>query len=287
MTMPVLVFALVFTGVLGLVIGSFLNVVAYREPAGIPLTRESRCPECDCRVRPWQNVPVLSWLALRGRCAHCNSAISPRYPIVELFTGAAFAGVAWAILAGTGDPMSRFARPMGEGGLDVWLPPALALVAFLYLAAISIVLTLIDIDVHRLPNTIVLPSYVVAIVLLGASSLLAGDVDALIRAGGGMVAMYLFYAILRFIRPAGMGAGDVKFAGVLGLYLGWTGWTSLIVGGFAAFVLGGVFGVALMLSRRANRRTAIPFGPWMIVGAWVGIFVGPAVGTWYLGLLHA
>ncbi|WP_354003080.1 prepilin peptidase [Microbacterium elymi] len=162
----------------------------------------------------------------------------------------------------------------------------LVLVAFLYLAAISIALTLIDLDVHRLPNSIVLPSYIVAIVLLGAASLFTADWDALIRAGVGMVVMYLFYALLRFIRPGGMGGGDVKLAGVLGLYLGWLGWASLIVGAFAAFLLGGIFGIALLVSRRASRRTAIPFGPWMLAGAWVGIFAGPALGAWYLGLLH-
>jgi leader peptidase (prepilin peptidase)/N-methyltransferase len=137
-----------------------------------------------------------------------------------------------------------------------------------------------------LPNGIVLPSYIVALVLLGAASLIASDLAALIRAGVGMAVLYLFYGALRLIRPGGMGGGDVKLAGVLGIYLGWLGWASLVVGAFAAFLLGGLFGVALLLSRRASRRTAIPFGPWMLAGAWVGILAGPALGAWYLGMLH-
>jgi leader peptidase (prepilin peptidase)/N-methyltransferase len=279
MTVPALAFVLVFAGLLGLVIGSFLNVVVYRVPADIPLTRESRCPGCDAQIRPWQNVPVFSWVALRGRCARCGEPISPRYPLVELATGVAFVGIGGWILGATGASST-----VGPG--NAWLPTMLALLAFLYLAAISIALTLIDLDTRRLPNGIVLPSYVVALVLLGAASLIASDLAALIRAVVGMAVLYLFYGALRLIRPGGMGGGDVKLAGVLGIYLGWLGWASLVVGAFAAFLLGGVFGIALILRRRASRRTAIPFGPWMLAGAWVGVLAGPALGAWYLGMLH-
>jgi leader peptidase (prepilin peptidase)/N-methyltransferase len=279
MTTPVLIFVLVFAGLLGVVIGSFLNVVAYRVPAEIPLTRESRCPTCDYAVRPWQNVPIVSWLMLRGRCAHCHAPISVRYPLIELATAAAFVVVTWWVVS------TRFAGSSAEagsaGGVAFWL----VLAAFLYLAAISIVLTVIDLDVHRLPNSIVLTAYPVAILLLGGASVLAAGWSQLIRAAIGLAALYLFYALLRLIRPAGMGGGDVKLAGVLGLYLGWLGWPALIVGAFAAFLLGGVFGIILLVTRRAGRRTAIPFGPWMLAGAWVGIFIGSAIGDWYLRLL--
>ncbi|GAA3775588.1 A24 family peptidase [Microbacterium kribbense] len=274
-TPALLAFILVFAGLFGLVVGSFLNVVVYRVPAGIPLTRDSQCPNCDAPVRAWQNVPVLSWLVLRGRCARCAAPISARYPLVELATGIAFVAIAGMVL-GAGGVLADAGDPA------VWL----VLVAFLYLAAISIALTLIDLDVRRLPNSIVLPSYLVAIVLIGAAGVIAGDWAGLLRAGIGMAALYLFYALLRFIRPAGMGGGDVKLAGLLGIYLGWLGWPVLVVGAFAAFVLGGVFGIVLMLTRRAGRRTAIPFGPWMLAGAWVGILAGSALGDWYLGLLH-
>ena len=100
-----------------------------------------------------------------------------------------------------------------------------------------------------------------------------------------MAALYVFYFLLRVIRPGGMGGGDVKLAGVIGLALGWLGWAPLIVGAFAAFVLGGVYGILLILLRRAGRRSAIPFGPWMILGAWTGVFAGESLARWYVGLI--
>lgn len=262
---------LIFAALAGLVIGSFLNVVIYRVPAGIPLTRPSRCPNCDAPIRWWQNVPVVSWLALRGRCASCRAPISARYPAVELVTGVAFLVVVWWFVAAAPSVGSTWAR-------------ALVIVAFLYLAAITIALALIDIDTHRLPNAIVLPSYIVLAVLFTAASLLGAGWDSLLRAGMGMAALYLFYFLLRLIRPAGMGGGDVKLAGVIGLALGWLGWAPLIVGAFAAFLLGGIYGIALILLRRAGRKSGIPFGPWMILGAWTGVFAGEALARWYIGL---
>jgi len=272
MTSGSLIIALVLAAVLGLVIGSFLNVVVYRVPVGIPLVRESRCPRCDARVRPQHNVPIVSWLVLRGRCAGCDEPISVRYPLVELATAVLFAAVTgWAL-----------AQPQAPSAAT-WL----VLAAFLYLAAISIALALIDLDTHRLPDGIVLPAYLVAGALLTAAAVVSSEWDSLLRAGIGMVALYAFYATLRLIRPGGMGGGDVKLSGVLGMYLGWLGWPSLIVGAFGAFLLGGAFGVALLLGRRANRSTAIPFGPWMLVGAWAGILAGPPLSAWYLGIVHA
>lgn len=264
----------VVAGVFGLAIGSFLNVVIYRVPAGIPLTRESRCPHCEHGIRPWQNVPVFSWLALRGRCANCHEPISVRYPLVEAFTALAFAGITAAFLA---------TMPQATSGTQAWAN-ALVIVAFLYLAAVTIALALIDLDTHRLPNVIVLPSYAVGGVLLTLAAAFSGDWGALLRAAIAMVALYGFYFLLRLIRPGGMGGGDVKLAGLLGLYLGWISWSAVVVGAFAAFLFGGIVGIAMILARRAGRKTAIPFGPYMILGAWTGVFVGDAVGQVYLSL---
>ena len=264
--------AIILAGLLGLVVGSFLTVVVHRVPAGIPLARESRCPRCDAPVTLRQSVPIVSWLLLRGRCASCGAAIPARYPLIELITGVAFIVVVW-LFAVTGAGASESAGAM-----------AVTVAAYLYLAAISVALTFIDLDTHRLPNAVVLPAYLVAGVAFTAVALLEGEWDAFLRAAIGMSALYAFYLALRLIRPAGMGGGDVKLAGVLGIYLGWLGWGALVVGAFAAFLLGGVFGIALIVAGRAGRRTAIPFGPWMIAGAWVGILAGQAVATWYVGL---
>ena len=286
-----IIFAVVVAGLLGLLIGSFLNVVAYRVPAKISLLRESRCPHCDAAIKPWHNVPVLGWIALGGKCANCKAPISARYPIVEAVTGIAFAVVTWWGLVAyeglLGMNLSEYLLlPTVDGTVqpaDVWAV-GLVIAAFLYFAAISIVLTLIDLDTHRLPNSIVLPSYLVAGILFTVAAWLTGEWGLLLGAGVGMAVLYLFYFLLRAARPGGMGGGDVKLAGVIGIYLGWLGWGALAVGAFAAFLYGGVFGIALMLLRRAGRKTAIPFGPWMILGAWTGVFAGEAVGKWYVNL---
>jgi leader peptidase (prepilin peptidase)/N-methyltransferase len=269
MTPAALVYTLVLAAVFGLVIGSFLNVVVYRVPAGIPLTRESRCPACDAPVRPWQNVPVVSWMLLRGRCATCRTAISARYPLVEIATALAFLGVVWAA--------TETVAVAGVDGSSIAV-----LLAYLWLAAVSVALTLIDLDVQRLPNAIVLPSYAVAFGLFAIAASLGADPMGLVRAAVGAAAMYGFYALLRLIRPDGMGGGDVRLAGVLGIYLGWIGWGALAVGGFAAFVLGGLYGVAVIVARRAGRRDAIPFGPWMLAGAWLGIAAGEPLAQAYV-----
>lgn len=258
----------VFAGLFGLIIGSFLNVVIYRVPAGISLTRPSQCPRCETPVKALQNVPVVSWIALRGKCASCGERISARYPLVELATASAFVAViAWVL----NTPMF--------GGTE-W-SVGILIVAYLYFAAISIALTMIDLDTRRLPNAIVLPSYLVGGILLTLVSLLSGDWRALGRAALGMVALYAFYFVLRLVGPGGMGGGDVKLAGVIGMYLAYLGWGVFAVGAFAAFLLGGIFGIALLIARRVGRKSAIPFGPWMIAGAWTGVFTGEALAGWY------
>lgn len=269
---PAVILTTAFAGVFGLVIGSFLSMVAVRVPVGASIVPGSRCPRCGAAIRPWHTIPVVSWLMLRGKCADCGEPISVRYPIIEAITGVVFMGVTWLVLTTSTVPV--FAT-------------LAVLLAYLYLAAISVVLTVIDLDTHRLPNAIVLPSYIVAGALLTLACVLGAPWEALLRAAIGGAILWAFYFAIRLIRPDGMGGGDVKLAGVLGAYLAWIGWGALAVGAFAAFVLGGIFGIALIIAQRAGRKTAIPFGPWMIAGAWVGIFVGEAFGSLYLGLYMA
>ena len=302
---PTVIFVTVFAGLFGLVIGSFLNVVAYRLPNKISLLRESRCPHCDAPVRWYQNVPVMSWLVLRGRCASCTAPISARYPIVEAITAVVFALVALGV---------SFGRPLDQRPTDgaLWFgTPEFwgILVTLETFAALSIVLTLIDLDHKRLPNAIVLPGWVAIAGLLLVTVLLTelNPVTELPMAAGvtpegisaprtvdwwpfaraiiGGAVLFLFYYVVRWISPRGMGGGDVKLAGLVGTVLGWFGWSTLIVGAFSAFVLGGLFGIALMLFGGAKRKTAIPFGPWMLAGAWAGIVFGEPLGRWYMGML--
>jgi leader peptidase (prepilin peptidase)/N-methyltransferase len=262
-------------GVLGLLIGSFLNVVVYRVPLGKSIVSPpSACPGCGTQIRPYDNIPVISWLLLRGKCRTCHEPISVRYPLVELGTGVLFFVVALLALPAV------FDAPDVRGSIA----GALALVAYLYLAAISVALALIDLDVHKLPNAIVLPSYVVALVLFGAASVISGDFVPLIRALIAMAALAVAYFLMVLVYPGGMGWGDVKLAGVLGIYLGWAGWGPVFVGALAAFILGGLFGIILMLVGRATRKTGIPFGPWMLVGAGLGILFGSIAFEGYLSL---
>lgn len=254
--------ALTIACVLGLAIGSFLNVVAWRVPREESLVHPpSACPACAAPIRRRDNVPVVSWLVLRGRCRDCGAPISRRYPIVETTTALVFVGVTLTI------------------GLSWALP------AYLFLGAIAVVLTLIDIDVHRLPDQIVLPSYVVVAALLVLASWGEGDWSALVRALIAGAGLFAFYFAVMVAYPSGMGFGDVKLAGVLGMALGWLGWGAFAVGAFGAFLLGGVFSALLLVLRRVDRKSGIPFGPWMIGGAALGILVGEQLWSAYLDLM--
>lgn len=241
----------VASAVLGLLIGSFLNVVVHRVPAGQSVARPpSACPGCGTAIRPRDNVPVLSWLVLRAKCRDCGEPISARYPLVELGCAALFAVMA-----------VRF-------GLDPVLP------AYLYLAALGLALALIDLDVRRLPNVLTLPSYPVAVVLLGGAALLGSDSGSFIRAlAGGAVALAVYF-LLVLAYPAGMGLGDVKLSGVLGLYLGWLGWGVLVAGLFLGFFLGALLGIGLIVTGKGGRKSKVPFGPFMLLGALVAILFG-------------
>lgn len=255
--------ALCTVGLLGLAIGSFLNVVIHRVPLGHSLVSPgSHCPACESLVQARHNVPVLGWLVLRGRCQHCRVRISPRYPLVELGTGVLFVLVA-----------VRF-------GFSPVLP------AYLYLAAIAVALAAIDLDVKRLPDAIVLPSYLVGVALLTPAIVVDGDGPAALRGLAGAVVLGGGYLALAFVKPGGMGLGDVKLAGLLGLYLGVLGWDALVVGGLGAFLLGGLAGLSLLLTRRADRRTAVPFGPFMLTAALLALFVAAPISQWYLALLQ-
>jgi leader peptidase (prepilin peptidase)/N-methyltransferase len=244
---------------LGLAVGSFLNVVVWRVPRGESIVSPpSACPACGTPIRPRDNVPVLGWLLLRGRCRHCQAAISARYPLVEVGTAALFAVMAL-----------RF-------GVSAELP------AYLYLASVGVALALIDLDVKRLPDALTLPSYAVGAVLLGLASL--DDGDAFLRALLGAAAAFAVYFALCFAYPAGMGFGDVKLSGVLGLYTAWLGWDVWGAGLLLGFFLGGFFGIGLLLVKKGGRKTAVPFGPFMLLGALVSILWGHQLVDGYLSL---
>ena len=235
---------------LGALIGSFLNVVIYRLPLGESLvTPGSHCPACDAPVRAFDNVPVVSWLLLRGRCRRCGAPISPRYPIVELLTAACFG----AVVAARGFDN------------DLWLE--------LPFVACLIALAGIDLDHKLLPNKIVYPMAVYGLVM---SALVQWDVfpEHLI-AGTGAFA-FLLVAVLAY--PSGMGMGDVKLAGAMGLDLG----VSVVPALLAAFLTGTIFGLVVIAREGAQaRKKAVPFGIFLAIGGLVGVLVGPDLIDFY------
>ena len=247
--------AAVLAGILGAVIGSFLNVVAYRLPRGESLSHPpSHCPNCGAPVKPYDNIPVLSWLLLRGRCRSCKEPISPRYPIVEAGTGLLCALV--VVVKG---------------------PEAEAIIGIV-LVLLLVPVTLIDLDTHTIPNKITYPGFVVGLALIAVleTDSLVENLIASAAAGG-----FLFVAW--FAYPRGMGLGDVKLAGVIGILLGWLGWEALAVGAIAVFLLGGIVGIGMLVAGR-GRKASLAFGPWMLAGAWIGILAGQPIAHSYLQL---
>ena len=267
--------AYALVGVFGTLIGSFLNVVIYRVPQGRSVVAPaSACGECGAAIRWYDNIPIVSWLVLRGRCRDCGAAISPRYLLVEALVAVFFVIVALVFLP----PVVSAETPAAT------IAAGLVLLAMLYLASISVALAAIDLETSRLPNVLVLPSYLVLGALLGAAALLAGDLEALLRGAIGLASMGGVYLLLA-VFSRGMGMGDVKLAGSIGFALGWLGWSQLAVGWIGGFILGGLVGTLLLVLRRADRKTSIPFGPWLLAGAWIGILLGDPIARGYLALV--
>ena len=245
--------AVVFAFLGGLLVGSFVTVVAYRVPRGESVVApRSRCPGCGAQIAAYDNLPVFSWLLLRGRARCCGTAISPRYPLTELALGVLYA----ATVAVLGDDPGEV---------------ALGLVFVTTLLAV----TLTDLERRIIPNKILLVAAVlgVAIAAVAVPDTLRERALAAAAAGG-----LLFLAAL--IYPRGMGLGDVKLAAVMGLFLGRNVAPAMLV----ALLVGALVGLA-MIAREgaAARKRAIPFGPFLACGGLVGLFAGDQLVDWYLG----
>jgi len=248
-------------GLLGLVAGSFANLVIDRVPRRESVTRpRSGCPSCGAPV-PWpDNLPVVGWLLRRGRCRACRAPSSPRDPLVELAMGGL-----WFLLT-----LRLVATGLG------WAVPA-----YLALAFICLVLAVIDASTRLLPNRITYPAFPILLGLLGVASLGLGDLGRLARGLLAAAAVGAFFLLLALISPRGMGLGDVKLAPTLGLALGWLSWGTVAVGVFAGFLLGGLAGLAAIALLGLTRKSLLPFGPWLVTGALLGVLAGADVAAWY------
>jgi leader peptidase (prepilin peptidase)/N-methyltransferase len=245
---------LAFIGVLGLCVGSFLNVCIYRLPRGQSLiSPASRCPRCSKPLRWFDNIPVVSWIVLRGRCGQCSAAISPRYPVVEIVTA-----LLWVLIA--------------------WLtPPGWLLASRLLLGTALVVLFMIDLEHQLLPNAITLPGIVAGFAFSFVSG--PGPIDSLIGmfVGGGV--LYAIAAGYYFLRKEeGMGMGDVKMLAMVGAFLGWRAvLLTLVLSSFA----GAVIGVLIILWHRGDMRYALPFGTFLSLATLVAMLAGDDILAWY------
>lgn len=242
--------------VVGAMIGSFLNVCIWRLPREESIVfPPSHCPDCDAAIRPWDNVPIVSYLLLRGRCRACGAPISWRYPAVEALTGVMATALLW-----------RFG-----------LSPAFA-VAAVFVAAL-IVISFIDLDHQIIPDEISLPGIVVGLVVaaVGYGPPLVDSAIGVLLGGGLLWAVAAGYAALT--QREGMGGGDIKLLAMIGAFLGWRGVLVTVILGSLS---GAVVGLALINLGGADRRVPIPFGPFLALGAVCALFCGDALIDWYL-----
>ncbi|MGQ0825767.1 MAG: prepilin peptidase [Actinomycetota bacterium] len=248
-------------GVFGLVIGSFLNVVIWRVPRKESIVAPpSHCPECDTPISPRDNVPVASWVLLRGKCRHCATKISGRYPLVELLTAALFAAVG-----------ARFS--------DDWVLPA-----YLVFTAGLLALAFIDLDTFLIPNRVLYPVDFISIPLLAGGAAADGDFDHMARGLLGGLGSFGFFFLIHVVSPRGMGFGDVRLSFLLGTFLGYLGPKYVVGGLFAGFLLGAIIGVALMIAGARKRNQHIPFGPFLVAGAMLFVLAGEPFVDWYSDL---
>ncbi len=246
--------------ILGAIVGSFLNVCIYRIPAGKSIVSPpSSCPQCGHRIRWYQNVPILSYLFLAGKCAGCGQKISLRYPLIELLTGGLFALVLYSFGFCPATPV-------------YWL-----------FAAALVVITFIDLDHQIIPDVISLPGIVVGFACSFIIPWLSWfDSFFGILLGGGLL-LTIAWGYQFLTKREGMGGGDIKLLAMIGAFLGWKSIFPII---FLASLAGTIIGVPLMLLRREDTRFALPFGPFLSFAAICFLLWGPQLIRWYLGFLR-
>jgi leader peptidase (prepilin peptidase)/N-methyltransferase len=250
----------VISGLYGLLFGSFANVVIHRIPRGesIVLPR-SACPSCGQCIAARDNIPVISWLLLGGRCRGCGDRIGPRYPVVELTAAALF------VIVGAAEGLS-------------WVLPAQLFFVWALLA-----LSVIDIDTHRLPNALLYPCMGVSAVLLVAAGAIEGDVRSLVESLVGGVLAFLVMFVVWFVARGGLGYGDVRLSGYIGLNLGFLTLGHVPVALFVGFLAGAIAGIVLMVVAGRGRKHKVAFGPSLAVGGFVALIWGQSLIDLYLG----
>jgi leader peptidase (prepilin peptidase) / N-methyltransferase len=249
---------LVFSFILGLIVGSFLNVCIYRIPRNLSIVSPgSACPSCNEPIKPWDNIPLISYIMLMGKCRHCGQKISLKYPAIELLNGLLYAAVFLKYGAGWGLPLF-----------------------FLFVSAM-VVITFIDLDFQIIPDSITLPG--IAIGIAAAEFLVTDPFSANANLGFfesliGCAAGYISFYIIAVLSRGGMGGGDVKMMAMVGAFTGWKGvFLTTLIGS----VTGSVIGIGLMIFSGAGRKTKVPFGPFLALGSLVTLFFGGVILDWF------
>lgn len=250
----------VVSALIGLAVGSFLNVVVQRVPRRASVVRPgSQCPTCASPVAIRDNVPVLSWLVLRGRCRACSAPIPARYPLVEAGTAGLFVAVTLRLGASPAVP------------------------AFWLFVAVLVAVAAIDVEHRIVPNRIVYPALAASVPLLGLAAWAEHAGSALAGAAIGGAVAFVALLVIHLVQPRGMGFGDVRLAGVIGIYLGWLGLPEVAVGLFVGFLAAALVGVGLVALGRSGPRARIPFAPFLALGAMASFLWGVPLAHLWLG----
>ncbi|NJD03569.1 MAG: prepilin peptidase [Ruminiclostridium sp.] len=259
----------IFIFIFGLALGSFVNVLIYRVPEGKSIIAPpSACPSCGKRLSPLDLIPVVSWLLLMGKCRYCKARISPRYLFVELLTGAAVIG------------------------LFLKFGTSFAFLAFTYLIVILIAIFFIDADHRIIPDELVIAGLAGGVIVMAYNILFPGQMIygggkwwlplAGILSGSGLLLLVAIIGMLVYRTDDAMGMGDVKLFAPIGMFLGWQLTLEAL---FLSIILAGIASLLLIILRKKNKKDTIPFGPFIVIGAYLCIILGWDIIKWYTGLL--
>jgi leader peptidase (prepilin peptidase) / N-methyltransferase len=245
----------------GIAMGSFANVVIYRVPRGLSIVKpRSFCPGCSTPISSFDNLPLVSWLVLRGRCRHCGCPISPRYFLVELAAGVMYVAV-----------FAHFGF-----GWDAFLIP------YLFLVTVTLMVGVIDIEQQIIPNVIILPALLAGLAAAGVIALARGDWGILAEQVAGMLIGGVPLGLVALLIPRGMGMGDAKLMAFVGVILGW----KVIPAIFLGFLTGVLWVIVPLVTGKKGLKDRIPFGPFLVLGSWISIFAGGWIVELYRTTLH-
>ncbi len=262
--MLIVFYLLVF--ILGAIVGSFLNCLVYRLEKGKSMAGRSFCPKCKRQLGLWDLIPVLSFVFLRGKCRYCNKRISWQYPLVEIITGVLFLLI------------FNFQFLIFKQFSIFNFQTLVSLAYLLIIGSVLIIVFIYDLKTYLIPDKVVYPAIVLALLFR-----LLTDWSSLPMALlAGLGASAFFFIIWAISRGKWMGFGDVKLALLMGLFLGWP---SILVALFSAFFIGAIIGIGLMIAKKKQLKSQVPFGPFLVIGAFIALFWGEQIINWYLNFL--